>query len=217
MSKDSAAGSAVDREKPNSRILVTGPARSGKSEWAEAIATQRQQAGQQVIYVATALETPDDPEWQTRIQQHQQRRPPDWRSAEVPVALPAMIQSAMTDQCLLVDSLGTWLANVLDQGEAAWQETLDNLLQSLQHTAADVILVAEEVGWGIVPSYPIGRRFRDRLGAVTRAVGAIADTTYLVTAGHVLNLSQMGTPLNKALNESPERIEAKAQIAPPKP
>ncbi|MGF1515046.1 MAG: bifunctional adenosylcobinamide kinase/adenosylcobinamide-phosphate guanylyltransferase [Elainellaceae cyanobacterium] len=184
------------------RVLVTGPARSGKSEWAEAIALGRQRAGQQVVYVATALTTPDDPEWQARIAQHQQRRPPEWACLEVPVALAAAIQRARPDECLLVDSLGTWLANLLEQDEAAWGQTLGELRQALHDASGDVILVAEEVGWGVVPSYPIGRQFRDRLGQVTRSVGAIADETYLVTAGHVLNLSQLGMPLDKVLNEA---------------
>ena len=184
------------------RILVTGPARSGKSEWAEAIATQRQQTGQQVIYVATAMTDPTDAEWQARIQQHRQRRPKAWQCVEAPVELAASIRKAKLDQCLLVDSLGTWLANLLEQDKAAWQHTLDELQQAIYHTPADVILVAEETGWGVVPSTPLGRLFRDRLGTLTRNIGAIADETYLVTAGHILNLTRVGTPLSKALNNA---------------
>lgn len=184
------------------RILVTGPARSGKSEWAEALAHQRQQAGQQVTYIATAATNPDDTEWQARIQQHQQRRPPTWRCQEVPIALAETIQQATPKDCLLIDSLGTWLANVLEQDEPVWMATQHHLCQALEQTQSDVILVAEETGWGVVPSYPIGRLFRDRLGTVTRNVGAIADETYLVTAGHILNLTQFATPLSKALAEA---------------
>ena len=54
-------------------------------------------------------------------------------------------------------------------------------------------LVAEETGWGVVPSYPTGRLFRDRLGTLTRQIGAIAHATYLVTAGYALNLTDLGT------------------------
>ncbi|MEO0406452.1 MAG: bifunctional adenosylcobinamide kinase/adenosylcobinamide-phosphate guanylyltransferase [Cyanobacteria bacterium P01_A01_bin.135] len=180
-------------------ILVTGPARSGKSEWAEALALQRQQAGQQVTYIATATVDPNDAEWQARIQQHQQRRPPTWRYQEVPSALATAIQQATSQDCLLVDSLGTWLANLLEQDEPIWTTTQVAFCQALQQTQSDVILVAEETGWGVVPSYPVGRLFRDRLGTLTRRVGAIAGETYLVTAGHVLSLSAIATPLSKAL------------------
>jgi adenosylcobinamide kinase/adenosylcobinamide-phosphate guanylyltransferase len=65
-------------------------------------------------------------------------------------------------------------------------------------TAAEVILVAEEVGWGVVPSYPIGRLFRDRLGTLTRRMSAIADATYLVTAGYVLDLHRVGFHLDRS-------------------
>ncbi|MBW4690285.1 MAG: bifunctional adenosylcobinamide kinase/adenosylcobinamide-phosphate guanylyltransferase [Lyngbya sp. HA4199-MV5] len=178
-------------------ILVTGPARSGKSEWAETLAVR---SGKAVIYIATAQIDPTDREWQTRIEQHRQRRPATWQTLAVPIALTEAIQTAPPNSCLLVDSLGTWLANLLEQDEVTWHKTLAELLHSLRHATSDIIFVAEEVGWGIVPAYPIGRLFRDRLGTLTRHIGAIAHPVYLVTAGHVLNLSILGTPRTQ-LNE----------------
>ncbi|WP_068816734.1 bifunctional adenosylcobinamide kinase/adenosylcobinamide-phosphate guanylyltransferase [Phormidesmis priestleyi] len=177
---------------PRQIILVTGPARSGKSEWAEHLATQ---SGKSVVYVATSQVDPADREWQARIETHCLRRPSDWTTLHVPIELSATLRSATPADCLLVDSLGTWLTNLLEDDEATWQETLRVLLQSLINASADVILVAEEAGWGVVPAYPIGRTFRDRLGMLTRQVGAIASPVYLVTGGHALNLSQIGTPL----------------------
>ncbi|WP_088890647.1 bifunctional adenosylcobinamide kinase/adenosylcobinamide-phosphate guanylyltransferase [Leptolyngbya ohadii] len=176
---------------PRQIILVTGPARSGKSEWAETLAVR---SGRSVVYVATAQLNPDDAEWQTRIIRHQQRRPATWKTLAVPIALPEAIASAK-EECLLVDSLGTWLANLLEQDEDTWQQTIDQLLNALDHTTAEVIFVAEETGWGVVPAYPLGRLFRDRLGNLTRQIGTIASDVYLVTGGYVLNLSQLGQPL----------------------
>ncbi|MBW4469578.1 MAG: bifunctional adenosylcobinamide kinase/adenosylcobinamide-phosphate guanylyltransferase [Stenomitos rutilans HA7619-LM2] len=173
-------------------ILVTGPARSGKSEWAETLANC---SGKTVIYVATAQTDLTDHEWQTRIEQHRQRRPSTWQTLAIPIALAEAIQSAPPNSCLLIDSLGTWLANLLEQDEATWSKTVRELLSSLHHATSDVIVVAEETGWGIVPAYPIGRVFRDRLGTLARHIGAIAHPVYLVTGGHVLNLSTLGTPL----------------------
>lgn len=181
----------------NRLILVTGPARSGKSEWAETLATR---SGQSVTYIATAQLNPADPEWQARIEQHQQRRPATWTTHVVPLELAAIVQAASPATCLLVDSLGTWLANCLEQDDETWHVTANSLLSALKQTTATVILVAEETGWGVVPAYPTGRMFRDRLGSLTRQVGAIADSVYLVTAGHVLNLSTLGTPLNLNLS-----------------
>ncbi|MEO0827841.1 MAG: bifunctional adenosylcobinamide kinase/adenosylcobinamide-phosphate guanylyltransferase [Cyanobacteria bacterium J06635_15] len=172
--------------------LITGPARSGKSEWAEALAIAVQKP---IVYIATSQLIPNDHDWQQRIEQHRQRRPATWLTQEVPYDLAQAIQSASPNQCLLVDSLGTWLANRLEQSKSDWQLTQTELVQSLQSTPVQVILVAEETGWGVVPAYEVGRLFRDRLGEVTRKIGAIADAVYLVTAGYALNLSQLGHPV----------------------
>jgi adenosylcobinamide kinase/adenosylcobinamide-phosphate guanylyltransferase len=172
--------------------LVTGAARSGKSEWAEYLAAN---SGKPVSYVATALVDPTDAEWQQRIEQHRQRRPVGWKTLSVPIDLAETIQAASVEDCLLVDSLGTWLTNLLEQDAPIWEQTCQTLLDSLRQTTSLVILVAEETGWGVVPAYPIGRRFRDRLGSLTRQIGAIADPVYLVTAGYVLNLTDLGSPL----------------------
>ncbi|QZZ23776.1 bifunctional adenosylcobinamide kinase/adenosylcobinamide-phosphate guanylyltransferase [Leptothermofonsia sichuanensis E412] len=185
-------------------ILVTGPARSGKSEWAETLALR---AGKAVTYVATAHIDPTDLEWQTRIEHHRQRRPPDWQtfdmSTNTSMELAEVLGTAPENHCLLVDSLGTWLANYLEQDEDTWAKTAQHFLESLANTVCDVIFVAEETGWGIVPAYPLGRTFRDRLGYLTRQVGAIASPVYLVTAGHVLNLSALGMPLTNPVSISP--------------
>ncbi len=172
--------------------LVTGPTRSGKSEWAEALAAQSHQP---VVYVATAQALPEDAEWSDRLQRHRDRRPPEWRTLEVPTALAQALDTALVNECWLVDSLGTWVANLLEQEEDCWESTTAALIATLQATPATLILVAEETGWGVVPAYPLGRRFRDRLGRLTRHVGAIAPKVYLVTGGYALNLAELGTPL----------------------
>jgi adenosylcobinamide kinase/adenosylcobinamide-phosphate guanylyltransferase len=104
-------------------------------------------------------------------------------------------QSALS--CLLVDSLGTWVANLLDLDRDSWENKVIDLVKSLEEIEADLILVAEETGWGIVPAYRSGRLFRERLGALVRQIGAIADRVDLVVGGHVLNLSLLGKPLPK--------------------
>jgi adenosylcobinamide kinase / adenosylcobinamide-phosphate guanylyltransferase len=172
--------------------LVTGPARSGKSEWAERLALASTKA---VIYVATARRNAADTEWQQRIDQHVERRPSAWQTQEVPLALATTIDGFTSQQCVLIDSLGTWLANWLDQDDGDWQRTEAALLAAIARSAADLIFVAEETGWGVVPAYPIGRTFRDRLGRLTRQVAMQADHTYLATAGYVLDLSQLGQPI----------------------
>ncbi|MCC5609189.1 bifunctional adenosylcobinamide kinase/adenosylcobinamide-phosphate guanylyltransferase [Nostoc sp. CHAB 5834] len=173
-------------------ILVTGPARCGKSEWAESLAMQ---SGKAVVYVATATDNPDDQEWHQRILEHQQRRPQDWVTLSVPVELSATLADAKPYNCLLVDSLGTWVANLLEEEESSWESIVAELLETVDLVAADMVFVAEEVGWGVIPAYPLGRAFRDRLGSLVRQLGVLSNTVYLVIGGHVLNLSRLGYPL----------------------
>ncbi len=181
-------------------ILVTGPARSGKSEWAERLATQTDLP---VVYVATAQVDPSDPEWQQRIEAHRQRRSQQWQTVEAPTNLAKTLQiqtSESRPQCLLIDSLGTWLANHLEQADAEWHHTQQNLLQTVQQIRQQshhrLLFVAEETGWSVVPAYPLGRLFRDRMGTLTRRLGAIADAVYLVAGGYALDLTQLGQPID---------------------
>jgi adenosylcobinamide kinase / adenosylcobinamide-phosphate guanylyltransferase len=173
-------------------ILVSGPARSGKSEWAEDLA---EKSDRPILYIATAQDRGDDAEWRQRIALHQARRPTGWQTLECPLALTAAIAQADPQACLLVDSLGTWVANLLETPDSDWQGQVDQLLAVLKTTETMVVFVAEETGWGVVPAYPMGRAFRDRLGRLTRMIAAIATKTYLVTAGHALDLSAIGIPL----------------------
>ena len=173
-------------------ILVTGAACSGKSEWAETLASK---TGKPVVYVATAQVDDADSEWCSRIDKHRRRRPSSWQTWSVPVALATAIERAVSPSCLLIDSLGTWVANELNQEAKIWDKTVAQLIESLKAAQVDIILVGEETGWGVVPAYQSGRQFRDRLGTLIRQIGTIADRVYLVTGGHVLDLSLLGQPL----------------------
>lgn len=175
-------------------ILVTGASRSGKSEFAEVLARKSDLS---ITYVATAKIDIEDAEWQQRILKHQQRRPKHWQTATISNAeLSSYILQASKSECLLIDSLGTWIANFVDLEQSEWEKITGNLLIDLKASKATIIFVGEETGWGIVPAYPIGRLFRDRLGNLSRKIANVANTTYLVAGGHVLNLSVLGTPLS---------------------
>ncbi|WP_038025737.1 bifunctional adenosylcobinamide kinase/adenosylcobinamide-phosphate guanylyltransferase [Synechococcus sp. PCC 7336] len=170
-------------------VLVTGPSRSGKSAFAERLAVE---TNRPVTYIATARTNPDDREWQARIEQHRQTRPQTWTTLEIPLQLPQAIATAPAGATYLVDSLGSWAANWIECEPDLWDRQVEQLSDALQHCRADVILVAEEVGWGVVPAYELGRRFRDRLGLLCQRVGALSDAVYLVAAGYAIDLVQMG-------------------------
>ena len=183
----------TQKKKQRRVILVVGPASSGKSEWAEKLA---QASTKPVTYIATAIAHADDPAWQEKIQKHASRRPPSWSTAEIPTALADYLNQENSHNCLLIDSLGTWVANLLDADDQVWEKTVTDFLESLKNPSAEVILVAEETGWGVIPAYKSGRMFRDRLGNLSRRVGEIATEVYLVTGGYALPLNQVGQPLN---------------------
>ncbi|ASC73634.1 Bifunctional adenosylcobalamin biosynthesis protein CobP [Halomicronema hongdechloris C2206] len=104
----------------------------------------------------------------------------------------ATLLTIPADACVLVDSLGTWLTNLVDLPEAEWRQRQTQFLQSLAQATCQVILVAEETGWGVVPAYPLGRTFCDRMGRLTRQVGQLADPVYLVVAGPCHRSAHLG-------------------------
>ncbi|MCA1903380.1 MAG: bifunctional adenosylcobinamide kinase/adenosylcobinamide-phosphate guanylyltransferase [Cyanobacteria bacterium KgW148] len=172
--------------------LVTGPARSGKSEWAENLAHA---SPLPVIYIATAQTYPDDPEWQSRIARHRQRRPSHWQVLEVPLELPQTLRSLPPASFVLIDALGTWVSNFLEHPQ--WDNYQNELLHVLLNSTAEITIVAEEVGWGLVPPYPLGRLFRDRMGTLVRQISKLSHRVVLVVAGYALELNQIGQPLDR--------------------
>ncbi|HOG45666.1 MAG TPA: bifunctional adenosylcobinamide kinase/adenosylcobinamide-phosphate guanylyltransferase [Anaerolineae bacterium] len=181
-------------------ILVLGGARSGKSRWAEALAGR---LGRRVLYLATA--EAGDPEMAARIAHHRARRPPSWRTLEAPRRVgEALAREAQDADVALLDCLTLLANNILlplgddpDEGEAEarLQKELDALLAAYEAGAARLIVVANEVGWGLVPSYPLGRVYRDLLGRAQQRLAAHADGVYLVVAGIPVDLKKLEASL----------------------
>jgi adenosylcobinamide kinase/adenosylcobinamide-phosphate guanylyltransferase len=168
------------------RVLVLGGARSGKSSHAERLLARRRA----VDYVACGLPPSElDPEWAERVALHRARRPASWTTVET-VDLVAVLGS--TGPPVLVDCLTTWLARVMDDcgtwtGEPGADDRLaagiDEVVGAWTRTRRRVVGVSNEVGSGIVPETPSGRRFRDELGVLNTRIAAASDHVWLVTAG----------------------------------
>jgi len=96
---------------------------------------------------------------------------------------------------VLVDCLTLWLSNLM-LAEADIDVEIAHLEAALAAVVSPVVLVANEVGFGIVPSYPLGRRFRDLQGILNQRIAACADRVVLMVAG--LPLAIKGTPQGDA-------------------
>jgi adenosylcobinamide kinase/adenosylcobinamide-phosphate guanylyltransferase len=177
--------------------LILGGARSGKSLLAEKRAAE---SGLRVIYLATAEAR--DGEMSRRIAHHRERRPSEWGCVEETLHLAAKLRElAAPDTCLLVDCLTLWLSNLLFAGRAAAGRGRRSdrlpafsakkpaaLIDLIPQLPASVILVSNEVGWGIVPMHPVSRLFADEQGRLNQRVAAACDQVTLVAAGLPLQL-----------------------------
>jgi adenosylcobinamide kinase/adenosylcobinamide-phosphate guanylyltransferase len=161
-------------------ILITGGARSGKSRYAE----QRVLGcGARALYVATA--EAKDEEMAQRIAEHQKRRGAQWRTVEEPLELAeALLAQRGKIDCALVDCLTLWISNLLIRHDDKYaSEKVEELIEKLSQLDFHVVLVTNEVGWGIVPDNPLARKFRDLAGRTNQRVAHIATEVILMVAG----------------------------------
>jgi adenosyl cobinamide kinase/adenosyl cobinamide phosphate guanylyltransferase len=164
------------RQPDSSVTLILGGARSGKSRHGEALIGAHPPPW---TYVATAEAW--DEEMAARIAQHRARRDARWRTVESPLGLPAALAEA-TSQPVLVDCLTLWLTNLM-LGEHDVPAATEALLAVLAARTAPTVLVANEVGLGVVPEHRLGRDFRDAAGVLHQRLAARADRVLLMVAG----------------------------------
>lgn len=171
------------------KTLVLGGARSGKSRYAERLATE---SGLDVIYIATARVYDD--EFAERVRHHRERRPGHWGLIEEPFFLARTLQQqARADRVLLVDCLTLYLAQWLcpdcqPPQDIDWQQERDALLAVLPQLPGQIVLVSNEVGLGIVPLGEINRHYQDEAGRLNQAVAAVCDRALFMVAGLPLTL-----------------------------
>lgn len=163
---------------PPRLTLVIGGTRSGKSRHAEQFAASIPPPW---TYIATAQAFDD--EMRLRIAEHQSRRDARWRTVEAPIDLADAIDAiSKPDHMILIDCLTLWLSNIMLREQDIATAT-DQLIGALKRSPGPIIVVSNEVGLGIVPDTPLGRRFRDAQGWLNQGVAAIADRVVFMTAG----------------------------------
>jgi len=165
--------------------LVIGGARSGKSKYAEELATKNSLP---VSYVATA--TALDSEMEVRIQHHQARRPASWVLHECSLDLAKLLRTeTQKEQTILVDCLTLWLNNQLHENpQQNFSLLFSELIDSLNNSKAQIIFVANEVGLGIIPLGEITRQFVDEAGRLNQQLAQVANQVIFMVAGLPLAL-----------------------------
>jgi adenosylcobinamide kinase / adenosylcobinamide-phosphate guanylyltransferase len=161
-------------------ILITGGARSGKSQYAERRAIEM---GARRLYVATA--EAKDEEMVQRIAAHRKRRGDQWRTIEEPLELfEALLAERGATDCALVDCLTLWMSNLLIRHDDKYaSEKVDDLIEQLPQLDFHLVFVTNEVGSGVVPDNPLARKFRDLAGWTNQRMAQAADEVILMVAG----------------------------------
>jgi adenosylcobinamide kinase/adenosylcobinamide-phosphate guanylyltransferase len=171
----------------HSMTLILGGARSGKSDYAQALVDQE---GAKVLFVATAAAL--DEEMQARIAAHRLRRPAHWTTLEVPRQVGEILRTAPPSEWILLDCMTLLVSNLLvglpepvieTDYYAVVDKELNGLLETISKSPAKWVIVSNEVGLGLVPVYPMGRFFRDALGRVNQRLARVADTVYFMVSG----------------------------------
>jgi len=191
-------------------IVILGGARSGKSAFAERLAASR---GQSVAFIATA--TASDDEMRERIASHRASRPKGWYTIEEPHDLAKAVRhAAELADVVLLDCMTLWLGNMLlqtswqdekdDEGEVEFYtasglfderalEEIEALLDVVKSLSPNktLIVVTNEVGFGVVPAYFLGRLYRDTLGYVNQRLAQIAERVYFMVAGIAVDIKHL--------------------------
>ena len=175
----------MDLLNKKSITLVVGGCKSGKSNWA---LSHTESSFESYAFLATAEVS--DSEMAERVRVHQMVRGPQWELVEEPLELADVLENRCGNvEAVLIDCLTVWLSNVLlKKGESEVQAYTDRLLEVLGRRKQAVIMVANEVGTGIVPEHRLGRTFRDLAGVLNQHLAALADCVVYVIAGLPVSL-----------------------------
>lgn len=184
--------------------LITGATRSGKSAFAENIANQK---ALDTYYLATMPMIQGDKEQSERIARHQARRPKSWKTIESALNVCQDLQKIPPGKaCVILDCLSLFVTNIMLENcsadteedpyikESAIQEAVAFLLTTIERRSdLEVLIVTNEVGWGVVPPTSLGRAFRDFLGQSNQQVANAADQVFLCCVGQSIQLKPSKT------------------------
>ena len=186
-------------------IFVTGGAKSGKSKFAEEMLLKLNNGKQKNIYLATSLVF--DEEMKEKVRLHKKRRKDEWFTVETYKNFENELSNFFENNDkiknnMLVDCLTNMITNIIFENQNIdWDnfekklyiQTLEKLNKDVEHSVIELlnvtdqfenaIIVSNELGMGLVPSYPLGRYFREIAGKMNQIVAETADEVYLVVSG----------------------------------
>jgi len=157
--------------------FIVGGAASGKSAWAEEFG---ESSGKSKVYLATSQML--DEEMQAKVERHRARRDPSWTLVEAPLDLGPALSALNSGQICLIDCATMWLSNHL-MAESDLPAAQAALLRAISDCAADLVIVSNEVGHGIVPDNALAREFREAQGRLNIALAARANLVVQVSVG----------------------------------
>ncbi len=167
-------------------IFILGGARSGKSSFAESLAKE---SSDNVAYVATYVPCTTDDEMKERINHHQKSRPNFWKTYEEGYNIAPLLKN-IDSEVIVIDCMTIYTSNLLlaDKTEEEIKANIAQIIFSLKDVEYKAIIVANEVGLGVVPESPLGRKFRDIAGRVNQAIAKEADSVYFIATGIPLKI-----------------------------
>ena len=145
-----------------------------------------------ITYIATSKPRENDPEWQHRISIHKQRRPDNWKLIEPPLNICRAIYASKDHEAFLLDSLGGLVEQHLTDNQDEWESFQIKFIKCLNNNKIGIIVVTEEVGWGIVPATPIGHLFRERLCTLSALLFKNSTMKWLAINGTAIDLDKIG-------------------------
>ena len=162
-------------------IFILGGARSGKSSYAVNLAKS---TGKRVVFIATCI--PGDSEMKHRIKLHKKSRPCTWKVIEERVHIDSVLKKVKSRcDAILIDCMGLFISNLMaaETNDKKIERKVWQVIEQIKRCSADVIVVSNEVGMGIVPDNLLARRFRDLLGKTNQMLAQSADTVIMMYAG----------------------------------
>jgi len=169
-------------------IFITGGARSGKSSFAEKLAST---PGNDVVFFATAEAL--DKEMADRIKKHKSKRSRTWRTVEEPININILNEFKNFEGAVILDCITLWLSNMMhkfgiEEVEDRILEDIWTLLKTVKTSKFTLIVVSNELGLGIVPENRLAREFRDIAGKCNQLIARVADEVYFMISGIELKI-----------------------------